>query len=171
MNNIALPTNYCQKKSAIIDAPLEKVWAVLADFNHVYTWAPSVTHSYALNQNEQQIGAARYCNIKGFGSIEEVVTQWQEKSGFTYTVTDLGPLTAAQGRWKIVAVTERETRITIELGYDLKFGVIGKLMHRMVMNRKLSDGLKQTLSALKNRVETGELVRPLKIDKLANSTI
>ncbi|MCJ8319357.1 MAG: SRPBCC family protein [Colwellia sp.] len=167
MTNISLPTDYCQNKSITINAPLDEVWSIIADFNHVYTWAPSVTHSHSLNEKDQQIGAARHCDIEGFGSIDEVITQWQEKSGFTYTVTDLGPLTAAQGRWKIEAVNHHETNIVIEFGYNLKFGVIGKVLHSLMMKNKLSQGLTQTLSALKKRVESGNLVRPVKIDKLA----
>ena len=69
MNKETLPTNYSLNKSLTINAPLDKVWAVLSDFNDVYTWAPTVTHSYALNTKSQQIGAARHCEINFFGGI------------------------------------------------------------------------------------------------------
>ena len=164
-------TKYSLKKNLIINAPLDKVWAVLANFNQVYTWAPSVTHSYGLNRKDQQIGAARHCEIKGFGGIDETVTQWQEKSGFTYTVSDLGPLTAAQSRWKIEQAGDHQTKIEVELGYNLKFSIIGKLLHSLMMKNKLSDSLSQTLIALKDRVESGKLVRPIATNKPVNSIV
>jgi ribosome-associated toxin RatA of RatAB toxin-antitoxin module len=164
-------TNYYLNKNLTINAPLDKVWSILADFNDVYTWAPSVAHSYSLNQKYQQIGAARHCEIKGFGAIEEVVTQWQEKSGFTYTVSDLGPLTGARSRWAITQISELETKIDVELAYNLKFSIIGKLLHSLLMKSKLADGLNSTLLALKTRAESGKLVRPLIVKELADSTV
>jgi ribosome-associated toxin RatA of RatAB toxin-antitoxin module len=165
------PTNYSLKKSLTIYAPLDKVWEILSDFNDVYTWAPTVTHSYALNTKNQQIGAARHCEIKGFGGIDETVTQWNENSGFTYTVSDLGPLTAAQSHWKIEQIGDKQTKLDIELVYNLKFSIIGKLLHSLVMRNKLSESLELTLLAVKDRVESGKLVRPLIINKLAASSI
>lgn len=171
MSKDKLAKNYSLKKNLTINAPLDKVWAVLSDFNDVYTWAPTVTHSYALNTKNQQIGAARHCDIKGFGGIDEVVTQWEEKSGFTYTVSDLGPLTAAQSRWSIEQVNAHKTKLVVELAYNLKFSVIGKLLHSLIMKSKLSDSLDQTLIAVKNRVESGKLVRPLVVKKLSESIV
>jgi len=169
MNKEKLPANYSLNKSLTINAPLDKVWAVLSDFNDVYTWAPTVTHSYALNTKSQQIGAARHCEIKGFGGIDEIVTQWKEKSGFTYTVSDLGPLTGAQSRWNIEKVGEHQTKLDIELAYNLKFSIIGKLLHSLMMRSKLSDSLDLTLTAIRNRVESGKLVRPIIVNTLVNS--
>jgi len=169
MNNNDLKASYLIEESITINAPLSKVWQVLSDFNDVYTWAPTVTHSYGLNTKKQQIGAARHCEIKGFGGIDEVITQWEEKSGFTYTVSDLGPLTGAQSRWNIEQVGVHKTKLTIELAYNLKFSIIGKLLHSLMMRSKLSESIDLTLMAVKNRVESGKLVRPLIVNKLANS--
>jgi ribosome-associated toxin RatA of RatAB toxin-antitoxin module len=171
MTSEKLPTNYSQNKSTTINAPLDKVWAILSDFNDVYTWAPTVTESYALNTKNQQVGAARHCEIKGFGGIDEVITQWKENVGFTYTVSDLGPLTAAQSQWKIEQVGSDKTKLTVELGYNLKFGIFGKLLHSLMMKSKLSESLALTLLAVKDRVETGKLVRPFVDKKLVSANV
>lgn len=147
-----------------INAPLNDVWKILSDFNNVYTWAPAVTHSGELNDKHNQVGAGRHCTIKGFGSIEETITQWQDKNSYTYTVTDLGPLTGATSRWSLRSESEVSTTVNIEFNYRLKFGVIGKLLHKLMMRNKLENGIKDTLNALQKRIESGKLVRPL-IDK------
>ncbi len=152
-----------------IAAPLSSVWKILADFNNVYTWAPSVTQSGALNEKNNQIGAGRHCSIKGFGSIEEYITQWQEENSFTYTVSDLGPLTNTISRWSVHSNSASATTLTIEFSYNLKFSVLGKIMHKLMMRRKLENGIADTLNALKNRIETGKLIRPLNDNILSPS--
>lgn len=158
------------ESNVVINAPLNKVWQVLSDFNDVYTWAPSVTHSSALDEKNNQVGAGRHCKIEGFGAIDEVLTQWQENKGFTYTISDLGPLTQGLSRWTLTAEGQNKTSIKVEFGYELRFSFIGKFLHKMVMRRKLEAGLPDTLKALKERVESGKLVRPLLTENLATAT-
>jgi len=167
MKGNSLGKSYLIEKQVTINAPLNKVWQVLADFNDVYTWAPTVTHSNGLDEKNNQVGAGRHCKIEGFGSIDEVITQWQEKEGFTYTISDLGPLTKGLSRWILTESTANKTIITVEFGYELRFSLVGKLLHKLVMRRKLEAGLPETLQALKKRVESGKLVRPLLTDTLA----
>ncbi len=162
---------YSIRFNKTIAAPLSSVWQVLADFNNVYTWAPSVTKSGPLNEKNNQIGAGRHCTIKGFGSIEEYITQWQDENSFTYTVSDLGPLTNTVSRWAIHAESAIATRITIEFSYNLKFNILGKVLHKLIMQKKLEKGIADTLNALKNRIETGELVRPLNDSQLSSSIV
>lgn len=150
-----------------INAPKNEVWAVLEDFNNVYTWAPGVSESHALGNKNQEVGAARFCNLADFGNIDEIVTEWQQGNGFTYTVSALGPLTNAVSRWSLMAVDSKTTRLEVEFAYDIRFGVFGKIMHSLVMKKKLHISLPQTLEAFKQRLETKKLIRPYKKDEQA----
>jgi len=149
-----------------INAPLEVIWQVLSDFNNVSTWAPAVTHSIGLNDKNNQVGAGRLCTITGFGTIEETITQWQDKNSFTYTVSDIGPLTKTVSHWLLQSASENCTTVSIEFNYLLKFSIFGKLLHKLIMRNKLEKGIKDTLSALEKRVKDGTLVRPLINKKL-----
>ena len=144
-----------------INDTTENVWSVLKDFDHVYTWAPSVEASYGLNEQQHEVGAGRYCKLKGFGEIKEYILAWDEGRGFVYDVTPLGPLHNAISRWKIIPVNERLCQLEVSFKYDIRFGLLGRLMHALVMRKKLETSLPDTLSALKLRVETGKLCRPL----------
>ncbi len=49
----------------------------------------------------------------------------------------------------------------IRFSYNIRFGVVGWLMHSLMMRSKLEKSLPETLDAVKKRVETGALVRPV----------
>ena len=161
-----LPGLFKVTSKLTIKANKDKVWQVLKDFPNVYTWAPSVKNSYALNSKEQGVGAGRYCELDGFGEIEEMVTQWNEGEGFVYDVTPLGPLNNAFSSWWLAEMNNGTTVLTVTLSYDIRFGVFGKMMHKLVMRKKLEDSLPTALEALKERVETGKLVRPLVMQRV-----
>lgn len=146
-----------------INASQHQIWDVISDFANVYTWAPSVQLSHALTNTETGLGAGRYCKLDGFGEIEEYVTEWQEGEGFVYDVTPLGPLANALSSWWLTPIDETTTRLTLVFSYDIRFGLFGDIMHKLVMRKKLQASLPQTLQALKTRVETGNLVKPLAI--------
>ena len=160
MNQKKLPGKFHIVESLKIRATVTDVWGVIADFSAVDTWAPQVTKSYALGTRDRDVGAKRHCDIKGFGGIDEVVIEWIEGRGLTYRVTPLGPLGVSYNRWTVEELNETSSEVTVELSYDVRFGVIGKLLHKVMMRRKLEQAFLQGLKALKTRVETGKLVRP-----------
>ncbi len=145
----------------LVNAPQQKVWEVISDFANVYTWAPSVQQSHALTTSETGPGTGRYCKLDGFGEIEEYVTVWQEGEGFVYDVTPLGPLTNAFSSWWLHKINDQTTRLSVVFSYEIRFGLFGSIMHSLVMRKKLQESLPGSLEALKQRVETGKLVRPI----------
>ncbi|OUS40509.1 hypothetical protein A9R00_05615 [Oleispira antarctica] len=144
-----------------INAPKNELWAVLEDFNNVYQWAPGVSKSHALGDKRQEVGAARYCKLEDFGEIDEVITEWHQGEGFTYTVSALGPLNNAVSRWTLMTVDANTTQLEVEFAYDIRFGIFGKMMHALVMQKKLHTSLPQTLQDFKNHMESGKANRPL----------
>lgn len=143
-----------------INASKTEVWKVISDFANVYTWAPSVTASYSLTDEPTGLGAGRYCKLDGFGEIEEYITVWQEGEGFVYDVTPLGPLHQSFSSWWLNEIDPQTTKLTVVLAYEVRFGLFGKLMHKLVMRRKLEENFPNSLKALKHRIETGQLARP-----------
>ncbi len=160
MKQQELPGKFRIAADITVRAPAKKVWDVIADFSAVDTWAPQVTKSYGLGTKDRGVGAERRCDIKGFGSIGEVITEWIDGRSLTYRVTPLGPLGVSHNRWTVLEVDESSSEVVVELGYDVRFGLIGKLLHKVMMRRKLEEAFPRGLEALKTRVETGQLVRP-----------
>lgn len=144
---------YRVSSSITINAPQAAVWQLLEDFGNVYQWAPGVEKSHSLGNKEKCIGAGRYCKLDGFGEIEEYVTHWQEGNGFIYDVTPLGPLHQAFSRWALTSTGEKTTILSVTLAYNIRFSLLGKFMHRMIMRSKLEKSLPQVLAAVKEQVE------------------
>ena len=148
----------------IIDAPVEKVWEVLADFGEVYRWAPTVTKAYSTSENSNGRDASRHCDVAGFGSIEETVTEWNDGREFTYSFTGAGPISGGYSTWSVKPQGDK-TVVYTNIRYGVRFGPIGSLMNAMIIRRKLRQSLAVTLEGLKRHVKTGELIgadfRPL----------
>ena len=58
--------------SSVIDAPAERVWSVIRDFNALPAWHPSIADSRIEgNQPSDKVGCIRNFNLKGGGNIRE----------------------------------------------------------------------------------------------------
>jgi len=152
-SRLNMPKKYQVKTSIIINTPSSAVWDVLKDFGNVSDWAPTVTKSHYLSSQTSGVGTGRYCHIQGFGSIEESVTEWKEGKGFVYTVTPLGPLDTSQSSWWITEIDENVSKLEVTLDYDVRFSIFGRILHKLVMRKKLEQALPETLVFTKEHVE------------------
>ncbi len=141
----------------VIDAPVQQVWEVLADFGAVYRWAPSVSNSYSTSESSSGPEASRHCDVVGFGGIEETITEWNEGRGFAYSVTGAGPISEGYSTWSIKPQGDK-TLVYTDFRYGLRFGPIGSLMNALIIRRKAEQSLKKTLEGLKHHVNTGEQI-------------
>jgi hypothetical protein len=58
--------------SSVIDAPAERVWAAVRDFNGLPSWHPAIADSrIEQNQPADKVGCIRNFNLKGGGNIRE----------------------------------------------------------------------------------------------------
>lgn len=159
MNNSGINGSYIISTTGRLSAPAGEIWDVLADFSAVDTWAPQVTQSYQLGDKHTGVGAQRHCDIAGFGSIDEIITEWIDGKSLTYEVTPLGPLGVSYNRWSVMPLSDSESLVVVELSYDVRFGLFGKLLHALMMRGKLEEAFPKGLGALKERVESKALVR------------
>ena len=141
----------------VIDAPAEKVWEVLADFGGVQKWAPGVTNSYSTSSKNSGDDAARHCDIPGFGGIEEYITEWNEGVSFTYRVEPFGFIDESSSTWKITPQGDK-TLVYTELNVNMRFGILGSVMEKLFVKRKIENGTRNALAGLKQHVMTGELI-------------
>ena len=167
MKATQLPGKYEVSSDVIINASTAAVWDVLKEFGSVSDWAPAVSKSYYLDSQTSGVGTGRHCDIDGLGSIDEVVTEWQEGVGFTYSVTPLGPLDKSKSSWRLTPVSDSKTRLEVVLSYDLRFGLLGKALHKLVMRRKLEQSLPDTLAAFRNRLVEVSATRLLSAEPVA----
>jgi len=170
MNAPQLHGKYEVKTDIIINTPTTAVWDVLKDFGNVSDWAPTVTKSHYLNEKTSGIGTGRHCDIEGFGSIQEYITDWHEGLGFVYSVTALGPLAASNSSWWLTQIDDQTTKLEVNFSYDIRFGLFGKILHKLVMRNKLEQSLPETLVATKKHVERNYKSAPISAPLAAMNT-
>ena len=111
-----------------INAPREQVWDILADLGGVKNYNPSVTESYELPGEKKRIGAARHCDLKPFGSIQETAIQWDEGRSYTLLIHDgekVPPFRKTTGKLAVRSNGSGAVA-SMTLEYDLKSGPLGK---------------------------------------------
>ena len=140
-----------------INAPVEKVWEVLADFGGVSKWAPTVTESYSTTEANGGIGAGRHCEVIGFGGIEEEIVGWNESRSLSVSLENAGPIKSAVITFS-VSPSGDETVVTLTTESQLKFGPLGAVIDKLFFPRLLGKQMAQTLAGLNHHAETGEVV-------------
>ena len=143
-----------------IRAPKEKVWNLIADIGSIQNFNPNVSRSYYTSDIRFAVGASRHCDLLPMGSVEERVTAYEEGKSLTIEIYDgekAPPFAFNAGRFDVRADGE-VTVVDIRFEYRLKYGPIGWLLDRLVVNKQMSKGLNNILIGLKHHAETGELV-------------
>ena len=145
-------------KTTQIDAPREKVWAVLADLGSISEWHPSVTSSHTTSDATSGEGATRHCDISGPGGkaahVEERAFDWREGEGFKIDIYE----SSLPIKKNVVTLSLKDsgsgTLVSVSPTYRLKFGPLGMLMDKLMVRAQFEKGVGGMLSGLKERVES-----------------
>lgn len=138
--------------SACIDAPVERVWAVLSDLAAIQHWVAAIQHAYCPAQH-QGVGAVRICELRQ-ARIEETIVEWSEGRSFKYRGVGAPMLASATNLWSVEAHGD-QTLVTSVAEATLKGGVFGSALE--VLARPMFARLgAQSLASLKYYVENGE---------------
>lgn len=140
------------KASACIDAPVERVWAVLSDLAAIQQWVGPIQHAYCPAQ-ERGVGALRVCELKQ-ARIEETIIEWEEGRSFTYRGVGAPMVASATNRWMVQAHGE-QTLVTSVSEATLKGGICGRALELLAKPMFMRLGA-QSLASLKYYVEHGE---------------
>ena len=76
--------------SRTINAPIDKVWPVLADFGETHRWNPEVPFSTTIGEKPTGLGAQRKCELDDNGSkwiTEEIVAYDEANHRYTVRLT------------------------------------------------------------------------------------
>ncbi len=150
-----MSSNTVIKEEIKINVPKDKVWNVLSDLSGIQNFHPGVKKSYYVTDQKEGIGAARVCELKPMGSIKETAVEWSEGQLMSLTIESLEkapPLKNAYGRIKLEK-DGNDTVASLEMGYELKFGILGGLMNSMMVKPQFQKVVPAMLKGLKNYCE------------------
>jgi carbon monoxide dehydrogenase subunit G len=134
-----------------IDAPIEKVWAVLSHLESIQLWVPAIRHASCPGQS-RGVGALRVCELKQ-ATIHETIVAWEEGRSFTYRGEGAPMMKSALNTWTVTA-HGGQTLVTSLAEVELKGGVFGRLLTPLVtlMSSRLGA---RSMASLKYLVEHG----------------
>lgn len=138
-----------------IDAAKEKVWAAIADLGGVAKFNPAVKKSYYLSEQREGVGASRRCELRPFGAIDEKAIEWKDGESVTLEIFSgekAPPFKSAIGVMSVEDVGDA-TVARLALDYELKYGVLGILMDRLLVRRQFKKMVPAILAGLKRHVE------------------
>jgi hypothetical protein len=138
--------------SACIDAPCERVWAVLSDLAAIRHWVGAIQHAYCPDQ-QRGVGALRVCEV-GKARIEETFVEWNEGRSFKYRGVGAPLLASATNSWSVEA-RGAQTLVTSVAEATLKGWILGKALELVAKPMFVRLG-RQSLASLKYYVEHGE---------------
>ncbi len=146
--------------SVRIEAPKERVWAVLSDLGAIYKWNPGIAHSYTTSDVATGENAMRQCDLADGGFLRERAFNWSEGKGFTIEVYETS-LPVKESFVDFRATPEGEaTVVDLKMDYKLKFGPVGVLLDAAFVGRQARKGMTDLLTGLKDYVETGKQANP-----------
>jgi ligand-binding SRPBCC domain-containing protein len=138
----------------IIDAPVDKIWKVLASPDLLEKYDPTVRRSSVISALKTDCGAKRKVEMMdGKNWFEEIITVSRPNESLTYELTACSfPIHNLKHTYSFRKI-ENQTKVVQIMEYRVKFGLFGKLMD-LVMLRKQSDaGIKKFFAGLKNYIE------------------
>jgi uncharacterized protein YndB with AHSA1/START domain len=135
-------------RSARLDASPEEVWAVLADFDRISTWAADVDHSSHLTEQTEGVGTTRRVQV-GRTVLVERVTEWEPPHVLAYDLEGLPPVVGgATNRWDLRpdgTGTEVLLTSTVDPGVKPPGRLVAPLLARRLA--KASEGMLAGLAA------------------------
>ena len=137
------------KVSRRIPSAPAKVWAVLADFPNIATWNTGVAKSFATSDSTGGVGAQRHCDLAPFGELEETVKEWDDTRRMVIHIDSAKKLPIAHAEVTFVlSPADDATDVSVNYAYKPKFGLLGQIMGRLVLDGQLTKGFKGFLKDL-----------------------
>jgi hypothetical protein len=135
-----------------------EVWAVLDDYGGVSQYNPNVKTSRVVVGPETGRGATRECVFYDGGRIEEKIIDYEFESGYTVDFVDVGNMPLKQNQVKITVEEhgESETIVTMTATFKPKFGPLGYLIAKVMMESKFRETFEEVLEGLESHIRTGQ---------------
>src|SRR5258707_2043983 len=135
----------------IIDAPIGKVWEALSNIEELEQYDPTVKRSRALSPATSGIDAIRKVDMKdGKNWFEEKVTVWKPNEALTYELTVCSfPVQQLKHSYRFEQIGH-QTRVKQVMEYEVKYGLIGKILDILIIRKQSDTGIKKFFAGLKS---------------------
>lgn len=138
----------------IINAPIEKIWEALSNIETLEKYDPTVKNSVATSPIGFGIGAKRKVDMKdGKNWFEEKCTVWQHNEALAYELTACSfPVHNLRHSYSF-EIDGNKIKVRQVMRYQMKYGMLGKILDALIVRKQSDKGIKQFLSGLKTFTE------------------
>jgi len=141
-------------ETILIDAPAAEVWTALADIGAISAWNPGVKQSHQTTRGDAALGSCRRCELGGKNYLEEEVVLFEPTARITFRITDTNlPFASADIRFDLDA-RGSTTQVEVSPLYELKFGVLGRILDAVMVKATYRKGMRELLHGLKRHIES-----------------
>ena len=138
----------------IVSTSVDKVWNMLTDLELLDKYDPTVKKSTLVSTEKTGIGAKRkIVMLDGKNWFDEKVTVFRPNEALTYELTDCSfPVHQLKHSYSFEKIGD-QTKVKQVMEYTIKFGLVGKLLDSLMINKQFKTGIKKFLGGLKDYAE------------------
>lgn len=133
---------------------------MLDDFGGVADFNPAVNSATIVAGPDTGEGATRECVLDEGGRITETIVEYEPGASFTIEFADLGDMDAFVKEfvteWSVAELDDSRSTVILEGRYVPKYGPVGWVMAKVVMNSMIEELYEEALEGLAEYVEGGQ---------------
>ncbi len=153
------------RAEVLVNLPRAEVWQRMRDLTRPHYYVPGLKECRMTTQQKEGVGASRKVYTSSGMVMDETVCEWNEGAGFIIRLHDGdGPpppiFTQARFHYRIEDAPNGQTLFKASMTYNLKFGALGRLLDRLLLNMIITGTVKKVALGLKQYYETGKPSNP-----------
>jgi len=140
-----------------INAPADKVWDVLDDYAGVEKFSIGIDKSPLIGDKQTGLGAVRHCIFHDKTSLHEEIVEYQENKSFKVVLSNFTvPMKFMNAAFNVEKLTETSCEVIMDMNFEVKFGLLGKLLGSLVIGRLIKRVNEDLLLGLAYYTVTGK---------------
>ena len=137
-----------------VNASVEELWKVLSDLEELAKYDPTVKTSTIISAHRTGLDAKRKVLMHdGKNWFEEKITEFEPSRALCFQLTDCSfPIKGLRHSYRFKP-TSAGTEVEQVMEYTVKFGLLGKVLDRLMIRKQTSAGIQKFFAGLKAHVE------------------
>ncbi|MBP9218903.1 MAG: SRPBCC family protein [Sterolibacterium sp.] len=149
----------------IVNLPRAEIWSRLRDLSCPQKYVPGLRDCRMTTERKEGVGASRRVYTTSGMEMDETVVEWNEGQGFVIKLHDGSKppppiFTEARFHYLLEDIPGGKTCFKPTMTYTLKFGVLGVLLDRLMINWIVRSNMKKVGLGFKQFYETGRPSNP-----------
>ncbi len=135
-------------------------WSLIADFGKIDHFNPNLSSSHMLTDDaEIGLGSKRQCDMTdGKSYIREEIIEWKEGEYYVVNIYEGNmPIANTTAKISLSPAINGGTLLTMDMKYDPKFGLVGKAMNAVFMQRMMTGLTQKVVDGLAEKAQLAEL--------------